>query len=1080
MFFVSFFLLHTTIVLVRLPFSCKTRRSGSHLRERPMKTRGHWPTRIAISRLVLGAVSLLVVVCPRAPALDPSLDLTQYTHTAWTARDSLKGSTRSIVQTPDGYLWVGTEFGLVRFDGVRFVPWSPPPGQHLPSPNIIALLVARDGTLWIGTLGGLASWKDGRLIQYPEINAGVLAVLEDHEGTVWVGASGRLCSIRSGKTECQGINASSGTGLYYLYGNRGAGVTSLYEDSTHRLWAGTELGLWQWNPGPPKRYLSEPMDAYHAIVSGDRASGLVFISSSGYSGANYLLRQLSGDKIEKYSVPGVSGPFKAAHLLRDRDGALWIGTYDQGLLRVYQGKTSRFSLAQGLSGDLVTTLFEDREGSIWVGTTNGLDRFREPVISTLSAYQGVPSPVWSVLPANDGSLWMGSFDGLNRWNHGQLTIYRSNDPGEKQIGGHRPGAVSGVVRETTDPGLPDNIIGSLFEDHRGRIWVTTGKGVAWFENGRLTRVSGLPAGSANAIIADEDGGVWISYPVEGLLHVAHGAVVQSIPWPWFGEKKDPRLSALVPDSSKGGLWLGTLNAGIAYFKDGQVSTWLNTKNGLGADLVWNLHFDHEGTLWAATEGGLSRIKDGNISTLTTKNGLPCNPVHWVVEDDARSLWLSTACGLLRVNRSDLQAWASDAKQAIHPTILDGSDGFRMHAMLTGYSPVVKKAPDGKLWFAHNDGVSVIDPQNLRINKVPPPVHVEEITADGKTYAATASLQLPPRIRDLAIDYAALSLVAPEKVRFRFKLEGQDKDWREVANVRQVQYSNLAPGNYRFRVIASNNSGVWNEEGASLDFAITPAYYQTNWFRALCGLTFLAMLWTVYQLRVRALQRRQSVLERHRNEVRALNEQLIKAQEAERMRISGELHDGVLQQITSLTLRLGKVRNQVPPDSEAKATVSGLQQELIRIGTDIRHISHELHPALLQDAGLPQALSAYCEEFSKVRGLPVTCEADASVEELSPGAALCLYRIAQEALGNAAKHSAAKKVEVRLTRADGLVRLSVSDDGVGCDPNQLGKSGGLGVINMRERVLQLHGTFQFDSKPGRGTTVKAEVPFRPAL
>ncbi len=198
-----------------------------------------------------------------------------------------------------------------------------------------------------------------------------------------------------------------------------------------------------------------------------------------------------------------------------------------------------------------------------------------------------------------------------------------------------------------------------------------------------------------------------------------------------------------------------------------------------------------------------------------------------------------------------------------------------------------------------------------------------------------------------------------------------------------------------------------------------------------------------------------------------------------MRISGDLHDGVLQQITSLTLRLGKVKRQVPPDSEATATVNSLQQQLIQIGTDIRQISHELHPALLQDAGLPAALSSYCEEFTKVRGLPVSCETDESVEELSPGAALCLYRIAQEALGNAAKYSAAKKVEVRLTRADGRVRLSVSDDGVGCDPNQTGKSGGLGVINMRERVLQLKGTFEFDSAPGRGTTVKAEIPFRPA-
>ena len=215
------------------------------------------------------------------------------------------------------------------------------------------------------------------------------------------------------------------------------------------------------------------------------------------------------------------------------------------------------------------------------------------------------------------------------------------------------------------------------------------------------------------------------------------------------------------------------------------------------------------------------------------------------------------------------------------------------------------------------------------------------------------------------------------------------------------------------------------------------------------------------------------------EIRALNEQMIKTQEAERMRISGELHDDVLQQITSLTLRLGKVKRQVPPESEAVVTVNGLQQQLIQIGTDIRHISHELHPVLLQDAGLPAALCAYCEEFSKIREIPVSCEIDESVQELSPGAALCLYRIAQEALGNASKYSEAKKVEVRLTRADGRVHLSVSDDGVGCTPDKVGKSGGLGLVNMRERVLQLNGTFDFDSEPGHGTTVRVTVPFRAA-
>jgi len=618
-------------------------------------------------------------------------------------------------------------------------------------------------------------------------------------------------------------------------------VLSLYEDTDGRLWAETESGLWRWKPGPPQLYSPNPSDSQQTLVPGEHATSVIFGTSTG-------LEQVTDNKVQGYDLPGIQ-PFAPSKLLRDRDGALWIGTYDSGLLRVFHGTTTRFGLRNGLTGDLVTALFEDREGTIWVGTTNGLDRFREPVVSTISGHQGLSSPAWSVLAARDGSIWVGTLNGLDRWNRGQMTVYRAAPAQSRKSSGE----ANGAAREILDAGLLDNNIGSLFEDQRGRIWVTSKKGAVWFENGRFTRVTGVPVGSANAILADQHEGVWISYPEHGLFHAVDNRVVESVTWPWSKLGHDQRLSAIVSDPVQDGLWLGFLDGGIAHFKDGRLDKTLGHKDGLAADLVWTLYFDHEGTLWAATEGGLSRIRDGNISTLTSKNGMPCNAVHWVIEDDASSLWLSTACGLLRVDRGDLQAWVADAKHVIHGTLFDGSDGFRMHAMLTAYSPVVKKAPDGKLWFAHHDGVSVIDPHHLRLNTILPPVHIEEITADGKTYAPADGLHLPPRVRDLAIDYTALSLVAPEKVRFRFKLEGQDDDWREVVNDRQVQYSNLPPRHYRFRVMACNNSGVWNEQGASLDFAIAPAYYQTNWFRALGAAVFLALIYAAYRWRVRQLR-----------------------------------------------------------------------------------------------------------------------------------------------------------------------------------------------------------------------------------
>ena len=250
-----------------------------------------------------------------------------------------------------------------------------------------------------------------------------------------------------------------------------------------------------------------------------------------------------------------------------------------------------------------------------------------------------------------------------------------------------------------------------------------------------------------------------------------------------------------------------------------------------------LHLERDGTLWVSTEGGLSRIKSGRVHTLSAKDGLPCDAVHWAIEDDTHAFWLYTACGLARVARSDVDAWAVDvekdgaATRRVEATVLDHADGVRIHAMPGNYAPQVGKSRDGRIWFLPWDGVSVLDPARLRVNTLPPPVHIEQVTADRRVYAPAPRLRLPPHVRDLWVDFTALSFVAPEKVRFRYILEGQDPEWKEVVNDRRAHYSNLPPGQYRFRVVASNNSGVWNEKGAVLQFAIAPAYYETRWFQA---------------------------------------------------------------------------------------------------------------------------------------------------------------------------------------------------------------------------------------------------------
>jgi signal transduction histidine kinase/streptogramin lyase len=735
-------------------------------------------------------------------------------------------------------------------------------------------------------------------------------------------------------------------------------------------------------------------------------------------------------------------------LLRDRDGGLWIGTHQRGLVHLHDGRTDVFTKADGLSGDISCSLFEDREGSIWVATAGGLDRFRKLPVTTISTKQGLSSDATrSVLATTDGSVWVASQDGLTRWKNGRVTVFDQAS------------------------GLPHDMTQSLSQDDRGRLWVFTGGGLAYLKDDRFVGVPGVPSKEVFSMAGDGAGGLWLSTN-KSLLRVRDGRVVEDFPWPVMGRHQQAKV--VVPDEA--GVWLAFWSGGgVLAFEDGKVRASYGPADGLGEGPVAGLRLDGDGALWAATEGGgLSRIKDGRVATLTTRNGLPCDTVHWSIEDDDRSLWLNGACGLARITRTELDAWIADPKRRVEAKVWDASDGVRLTAVSPAYfNPPVAKSTDGRLWFLSGEGVQVVDPRHLAVNSLAPPVLIEQVVADGRMHgpdlprAAVASVRLAARTRDLQIEYTALSLVAPAKVRFRYKLEGQDPGWREVVDVRRAQYTNLPPGGYRFRVIACNNSGVWNEEGASLEFTIPPAWYQTIAFRALAAVALGALLWAAYRVRVRAIERRSS-------EIGAFNERLMQAQELERTRIARELHDGVMQQIAALSLVLGTAKRKLPDDSEARSMVVDVQRKLIDVGAEIRQLSHDIYPPMLKEAGLAEVLRGYCDQFSRSHRVAASCEIDASLTDLSPVTALALYRIAQEALGNAAKHGAPTRVDVRLVRIGGDVVLTVADDGRGCEPGQR-SHGGLGLVTMRERARQLGGTFELDSRPARGTTVRVAIP-----
>jgi signal transduction histidine kinase/ligand-binding sensor domain-containing protein len=975
------------------------------------------------------ALAIAIQCSSAAFALDSSLDINQYAHTAWTVRDGFfHGGIQSIAQTPDGFLWLGTEFGLLRFDGVRAVPWTPPGAERLPSANVTRLIAARDGTLWIGTFSGLASWNGARLTRYRELDGKTIwSLLEDRGATVWAGSyevpTGRLCAIRKGATQCFGQD-----------GSFGQVVLSLFDDGAGNLWAGAANGLWRWGPGPPRRYaLLKPTPVEIRDLNSTEDGQILMAVNGG-------IEELVNGRVQTWSIPGVSRVPSPGRLLPDRNGGLWIGT-DRGLIHVHHGRTDLFSKPDGLSGDFILSLFEDREGSVWAATNGGLDRFREFAIPSITVKQGLSNDsVWSVLGATDGTVWLGTRAGLNRWSHGQIASIA------------REGALAG--------GIPQ----SLFQDDHGRIWTFSENGLTAFEAGGFTQTSGISGGQVHAITGDDGGNLWLAHD-NALFHLGDRRVVEQIPWKKLGHKGDANALVSGPDQ---GLWIGFgfQDGGIVHLDKGQVSSSYSVANGLGGGTVSDLRLDRDRTLWAATEGGLSVIKNGRVTTLTSRNGL-CDSIFWTMEDGDQGVWLYTPCGLMRVPRSELEAAAADPNRTIQASVFDTSDGVRLHSVpFTGYSPPVTKASDGRLWFVSGEGVGIIDPHHLPFNKLPPPVHIEEVKVDGKVWDASRRWRLPALIRDITIRYTALSFVAPEKVHFRYKLEGQDPDWKEVVNDREAQYTNLKPRNYRFRVIASNNSGVWNTSGDTLEFSVAPAYYQTTGFGASLAAVFVVILWGLYRLRLYQVAREFS------------------AQTGERARIARDLHDTLLQSFQASLIQMQTARNIFPRRPE-----EGIQTLDNAIGSaeqaidEGRRTIQDLRATVAPRSNLEYLLTVAAQQLAEAPESNGTRPAFAVTVEGAPRILLPalqdeVYRIGREVLRNAFRHAHARHIEAEIRYDKRSFRLRIRDDGKGIDRHILdegAKEGHWGLPGIRERAKRIGGRFDIWSETGAGTEIQLTVP-----
>ncbi|HXM08706.1 MAG TPA: two-component regulator propeller domain-containing protein [Terriglobales bacterium] len=750
-----------------------------------------------------------------AHALDPNKRLTQYAHTAWRIQDGFFPNSPSwISQTKDGYLWVGSNSGALRFDGVRFTPWSAP----IASTPIFHPVSVRAGEFWIATRNEFAHIRDNIVISHYDVP--VIRIYEDPDGSVWTLAyqdpDRVLCQATDKKIRCFGKADGIRIGM----------PTSFIPDGKGGFWIGGDTSLLHWKMGAaPEIHSLQQLQSnvgqigIRSLVEESDGSLLVGIVAAG---PGLGLERFRNGVLTPVVLPNFDGSKLVIYnLMEDSDKNLWIATIGNGIYRIHGQTVDHFERADGLSSDTVFDLYEGDDGVVWAATSDGIDNFRDLPVTTFSTSTGPGSiGTASVMASKDGTVWVATL--------GTLDFVRNG--------------VRSSVR------VPGRQVSSLLEDHQGNIWVGVDDGLFIYKDGRFRRIrepDRHPLGLVLGLTEDVDGNIWAECKdaqKRKLLRIRDLKVREE-----FSQPQVPKAKAIAADP-KGGIWLGAVTGELTFFREGTARTSpLKLKRGSWA---YQIAVAPDGSVITASDDGLVMLRAGKVQRLGKENGLPCDGVNGFVVDDNKNLWLNTPCGLIEIAAADVQRWWIHSDTIVQPRLFGTLDGARPGRV--SFNPTAK-SPDGRLWFVNGVVLQMIDPSHLSGDGTPSPVYVETVVADRKQYKPQKGLQLPPLTRDLQIGYTSPSFLIPQKVKFRYRLDGHDRDWQEAGTRREVFYTQLGPGKYRFRVIACNNSGVWNAQGATLDFVIAPAYWQTNWFRALCVVTFLALVYGAYRFRVRQLR-----------------------------------------------------------------------------------------------------------------------------------------------------------------------------------------------------------------------------------
>ncbi len=846
-----------------------SRHTATPLRGSRRKSQSRFLSRVA--KLALTAVCLCVASLP-ALALDPTKSVTQYAHDSWSTGSGLpQNSVWAVAETPDGYLWVGTQEGLVRFDGVRFTIYDRENTDVFKSAEVTTLLAGRDGELWVGTRGGgLLRYAGGKFTAFtvkdglPD-DVVVAPIVQDASGTVWFATDQGLSRIEGGKVrDCPGLK---GFGSSQLHG--------ILQDPRGTLWVGTSEGLARWDGGaftllgPPQGLCDKNV----RTLCLDRQGNLWIVTDGGVSrwdgravtcvcredldalsvktsfldreGALWigtqkgLLRFASGHLERPSAANGL--PLDDITTFReDRHGQLWIGTLGGGLLRYSRGAFSRLSSEHGALGDQVEVVFEDAEGSLWVGTDDaGLHLLKDGKFTVLGKPEGLSHDlVWGIIEDRGGAVWMGTDNGLNRLDpSGKITQFSKKD------------------------GLENTIVQSVAEDVSGDIWVGTwGGGVYRMHGGRAVpfpHQRDLSSDYVAEVFTDRGGALWIATNGQGLRRLKGDALTTLTTKEGLPHNK---VRVFLQDR-EGRYWAGT-NAGLCLVEDGAVKRVYGTKDGLPSKEVYDVFQDSSGTLWVGTvNGGLSRFDGARFTSYTSKEGLYSDSVFGIREDGNGNLWMTSNKGLFRVSKVQLAEIDAGRRKVADCVSYGVSDGMRSFECNGSTQPCTCRTRDGSLWFATTRGAVILRPGPVPLNPNPPPVAIESVEADGTSVDLGALPELRPGVKEVELRYSAPSLMWPQKIRFRYMLEGYQNDWVNLDRGRDrvASYTNLPSGRYTFRVTAANSDGVWNPTGASWSFAIRPHFYQAVWFYGLCLLLVVLAVAGAYVWRERHFERRRGEL-----------------------------------------------------------------------------------------------------------------------------------------------------------------------------------------------------------------------------